>query len=71
MPLKLLTGNALRLTCEPIPRATANLSLNQTIPRKQWDRIRKAIAADYGWRCAVCGMDPKDPLRPPEPKDNP
>lgn len=71
VPLKLLTDTGLRLTCEPIPRATANLSLNQATTRNRWDRIRKAILADYGWQCAVCGMDPNNPPRPPEPKDNP
>ena len=71
MPLKLLTDTGLRLTCEPIPRNTANLSLSQTTTRNQWDRIRYAVAVDYGWRCAICWIDPKDPPSPPEPKNNP
>ncbi len=71
MPPELFADNGLRLTCEPIPRTTANLSLNQATSRKRWQRLRKAIAADYGWQCAVCGMDPKYPPRPPEPKDVP
>lgn len=71
MPLKLLNGNTLRLTCEPIPRTTANLSLSQATNQYRWDKLRKAVAADYGWRCAICGTDPNDPPRLPEPKDNP
>ncbi len=50
----------LKLTVEPIPATSAGKSLNRLLPKHRWDKIRKQVYAEYEYRCAVCGVDPKE-----------
>lgn len=51
----------LKLTVEPVPVTSAGKSLSALLPKSRWDKIRKRAYAEYGYRCAICGADPKDP----------
>lgn len=50
----------LKLTVEPVPVTSAGKSLNNLLPKSRWDKIRKRVYAEYGHRCAICGVDPKN-----------
>jgi 5-methylcytosine-specific restriction endonuclease McrA len=50
----------LKLTVEPVPVFSAGKSLSNLPPKSRWDKIRKRVYAEYGHRCAICGVDPKN-----------
>lgn len=45
----------LRLTAELVPASTWYRNLRSAVPRETWDRIRRRVYAEHGYRCAVCG----------------
>ncbi len=49
----------LRLTVEPVPKTLANKNL-RTLAGSRWDRERKRVYAEYGYRCGICGVTPED-----------
>lgn len=48
----------LKLTVEPVPKTSANKSLNKLLSR--WKKIRDREYVRYGYRCGVCGIKPSD-----------
>ncbi|MDP9480697.1 MAG: hypothetical protein M3R38_34395 [Actinomycetota bacterium] len=49
----------LKLTVDPVPVISAGKSLNALLSSSRWTKIRRAVYAAYGHRCAICGSDPK------------
>lgn len=45
-----------RLWANLVPGPSWGVSLYNLLPRREWDRIRKAAYAHYGHECAICGM---------------
>lgn len=59
-----LTGEdtaRLRLTVEPVPKTLlANKNLRTSLLKSRWDKERKRIYAEYGYRCGICEVTPDD-----------
>jgi hypothetical protein len=47
----------LRLTIEPIPRSSRFATLAKLLPREQWDRLRRQVYRQAGYRCQICGRE--------------
>lgn len=47
----------LKLTIELVPRPLWYLSLYNLLPRKEWDRLRNQVYAQYDYHCGICGVD--------------
>jgi len=45
----------LHLTIEPIAAGSRLASLAKLLPRRQWDRLRRAAYRHAGYRCQACG----------------
>jgi glutaredoxin len=47
----------LRLSIEPIPANSWLASLAKLLPPWQWDRIRRSVYQNAGYRCQICGHE--------------
>lgn len=47
----------MRLTSELVPEGVWYANLRKLVPKKEWDRIRKAAYAAQDNRCAICGAE--------------
>lgn len=47
----------LKLTTELVPENVWFGNLRKLVPKKEWDRIRKAAYAAQGNKCAICGAE--------------
>ena len=43
-----------QLTVELVPRGQGGTNLRSELPKKEWDRLRKACYAKAGYRCEIC-----------------
>ena len=51
------------LTIELVPAGQWGSNLRSVLPRSQWDRLRKKVYADAGYRCEICGArGPRHPV---------
>ena len=46
-----------RLTIELVPYPSHYNGLSHRLPKKEWDKIRKATYAKYGNKCGICGAE--------------
>lgn len=44
-----------KLQIELVPSPLWGKSLSSTLPRKEWDRVRKSVYARQGHSCGICG----------------
>ena len=44
-----------KLHFQPAPNCLHGKSLHGILPRKEWDRIRRAVYRWYNYTCAICG----------------
>lgn len=45
---------AYKLTVELVPKTAWGNNLRKLLPRDDWDKLRRAIYAAYGYQCAIC-----------------
>ena len=45
----------LRLTAELVPTSTWYRNLRTAVPKATWDRLRRRVYAEHGYRCGICG----------------
>jgi hypothetical protein len=47
----------LKLTIELVPNPLWGRDLAKIMPRKEWDKLRKQVYAQYYHHCGICGAD--------------
>jgi hypothetical protein len=47
--------DGVELTIELVPRSVWDTNLRKLLPAPEWDRIRKCVYAESGYRCGICG----------------
>ncbi|MFQ5796840.1 MAG: HNH endonuclease [Candidatus Bipolaricaulia bacterium] len=50
-------SDGLKLTIELVPSTSWYNNLRKYTSKKDWDKIRKRIYAEYGHRCGICGAE--------------
>ncbi len=46
----------MKMTLEIVPPYILDRGLSHALPKNRWERIRRAVAEEYGHRCAACGV---------------
>lgn len=52
-----MKSKELRLKIELVPSTSWYDNLRKVLPKSEWDKIRKAAYANYGYRCGICGAE--------------
>lgn len=47
----------LRLTIELVPSPCWYGNLRKALPKREWDKIRKSVYAEYEYKCGICGTE--------------
>ena len=47
----------LPLTIEPVPANSRLATLAKLLPRSRWDRLRRRVYRNAGFRCRICGRE--------------
>lgn len=54
-----MNDNELKLRIELVPSTSWYNNLRKQISQREWDKIRKKVYADYGYKCGICGASGK------------
>jgi hypothetical protein len=54
---KQVKARPLKLTIELVPTTSWYNNLRKVIPTSEWDKLRKRVYAQYGYRCGICGAE--------------
>lgn len=49
----------LRLQTELVPQPCWYSNMRKVLPAAAWDKLRKQVYAQYGYRCGICGVSAK------------
>lgn len=50
-------ATGLKLTIELVPASSWYVNLRKVLPKKEWDKIRKSVYAEYGHKCGICNAE--------------